>query len=193
MKKKIIKKSELKKIDIVHNAIDNLYFEKTHKNFSIPEIKKEEITEQNDDIIINNITKNTESNNIEIDKKKETIISQKIIPTALENDISKHDEHIINESTHSDLTRAFDHLSNPVNLESGTILSNRQVIALSVINYIAQAYDVNFFRAFVKTFPRYRISGDDGRGRKEIIEIANAIRKDREQEQQRFMELLGRK
>lgn len=116
------------------------------------------------------------------------------IPSAVELDMNKKDEQIISESSNtSDLMRAFDSLSNPINMESNTILTNKQVIALSMINWASQIYDIEFFKHFVQLFPRYRISGDDGRGRKELIQIAEAIQKDRMEQNNRFMELLGRR
>jgi hypothetical protein len=89
---------------------------------------------------------------------------------------------MIRDNNSSDLMRALELLHNPENIEANTILTNKQVIALSVINYLSQAYDVEFYKVFMRNFPRYRISGDDGRGRKEMIEIANAIRRDKEEE-----------
>ena len=62
-----------------------------------------------------------------------------------------------------------------------------------MINWASQIYDIEFFKHFVQLFPRYRISGDDGRGRKELIQIAEAIQKDRMEQNNRFMELLGRR
>lgn len=115
------------------------------------------------------------------------------IKTAIERDIQQDKEQIVTDRGNSDLMRALDSLSNPTCLESGTILTNRQVIALTVINRAAQVYDIKFLKSFVKLFPRYRISGDDGRGRKEIIQIAEAIQRDKAEQDKRFMEMLGRR
>ena len=193
MKKKTIKLSELKKIDTVHNEIDKLFFDK--KN--IEKLPYEEIYKKEEKIFYEEekpITKDTiikeEIQEIKKEFKKDT---KRVIPTAIETDMHKDDMQLISEKGSSDLLRAMEILHNPENLESNTILNNPQVIAMSVINYLAQAYDINFFKVFIKTFPRYRISGDDGRGRKEMIEIANAIRRDKEEEHQRFMEVLGRR
>lgn len=190
--KKTIKKSELKKIDTVHNNIDKLFSDdkKIYTNVSFDLSKKEKVFYEEE----KPITKNTILQE-EIQENKETFKTdtKRVIPTAIEKDIHVNDMQLMNEKSSSDLLRAMEILHNPDNLESNTILNNPQVIAMSVINYLAQAYDVNFYKVFVKTFPRYRISGDDGRGRKEMIEIANAIRRDKEEEHQRFMEILGRR
>jgi hypothetical protein len=153
---------------------------------SFPEEKL--VIDKNDTEIIKTFDKE------EIIKEKPLTIQELTkIPSSIDSDLHENDMNIISGNTQSDLMRAFDSLSNPENMESNTILSNRQVIALSTINYLAQVYDIAFFKQFIKLFPRYRISGDNGRGRKELIEIANAIRRDKEEEHNRFMDLLGRR
>jgi len=186
MKKKILNKSKIKKIDTVHNSIDNLFNEKKIlTNFKLTLPDEEIIENKNDNPIFREIKEQNIINNNE-NLNKNT-------PNAVEKDINKDEMHIIGERNSSDLLRAMEMLDNPDNLESNTILNNPQVIAMSVINYLAQAFDISFFKAFVKTFPRYRISGDEGRGRKEKIEIANAIRRDQQEDHQRFLESLGRR
>lgn len=175
--KKTVKNNTLKKIDSVHNGIDKLFIDKkidTNVKFDL----------QQEEIFIKEQS---------LTKKDLIEDKQEHINTAIETDIKQKDIELVNESNSSDLLKAMEILHSPNNLESNTILNNPQVIAMSVINYLAQAYDINFFKVFIKTFPRYRISGDDGRGRKEMIEIANAIRRDKEEEHQRFMEILGRR
>jgi hypothetical protein len=123
---------------------------------------------------------------IEDKHKKETI-------SAIERDIQQKGEQIVTQGNSSDLIKTLEILSNPLNVEGNTILTNRQVIALSVINWGSQVYDIKFFKSFVKLFPRYRISGDDGRGRKELIQIAEAIQRDKQLQNNQFMEMLGRR
>jgi hypothetical protein len=118
---------------------------------------------------------------------------EKINLSAIERDIQQKGEQIVTQGSSSDLIKTLEILSNPLNVEGNTILTNRQVIALSVINWGSQVYDIKFFKSFVKLFPRYRISGDDGRGRKELIQIAEAIQRDKAQQENRFMEMLGRR
>lgn len=176
--KKTLKKSDLKKIDTVHKELDSLFYDKKiNTNIKLTLPKQEEIFYEEKTLTKNDLIE---------DKQKET-------KTAIDRDIQKNDIQIMGQDSSSDLLRAMEILHNPDNLESNTILNNPQVIAMSVINYLAQAYNINFFKVFVKTFPRYRISGDDGRGRKEMIEIANAIQRNKEEEHQRFMEVLGRR
>ena len=119
--------------------------------------------------------------------------NEKNIRTSIEDDIPLNDAQIINDRSSSDLINAIDKLQSQENMEGNTILSNAQVLALSLMNWASQVYDIQFFKHFVSLFPKYRISGDDGRGRKEIIEIAKAIQQEKAQEHERMMEMLGRK
>jgi hypothetical protein len=90
----------------------------------------------------------------------------------------------------SDLIKAIEILQNPSNIEGNTILTNKQVNALTLMNWAGQVYNIDFFKHFVPSWVRYRISGDDGRGRKEIIQIAEAIRREKYEQHARDMDLL---
>lgn len=118
---------------------------------------------------------------------------EKMSISAIEKDLQQKGEQIVSQNNSSDLIKTLEILSNPLNVEGNTILTNRQVIALSIINWGSQVYDIKFFKSFVKLFPRYRISGDDGRGRKELIQIAEAIQRDKAEQQQKFIEMMGRR
>ena len=110
------------------------------------------------------------------------------IKTAAINDMIE----IKGEDTTSDLVKAMDILRNNENLESNTILNNLQVNGLSLMNWAAQVYGIEFFKHYVALYPKYRISGDDGRGRKELIQIAEAIQRNEALKQDRMFELLRR-
>lgn len=84
-------------------------------------------------------------------------------------------------------------LHSPKDIESNTILTNKQVNALSLMNWAGQVYDIEFFKHYVSLFPKYRISGDNGIGRKQTIQIAEAIRKEKMEENNRLFEILGRR
>lgn len=158
-------------------------------------IKKDKLkVDKNDTEILKTYDKEDDLPKIIYEEISNTIEAKpEKIPSAVELDINKTNEQIVSNSSSSDLMRAFDSLSNPINMESNTILTNKQVIALSMINWASQVYDIEFFKHFVQLFPRYRISGDDGRGRKELIQIAEAMQKDKMEQNNRFMELLGRR
>jgi hypothetical protein len=170
------------KLKNAHNFLDNI------------DVKKQKINEiKKDNDLFDTFKDEIKKDDIIKNDFEPVIQKQKIISTSIDDDLKENDIHIESTKNTSDLLRAFESLSNPENMESNTILTNSQVIALSTINYMAQVYDIEFFKQFIKIFPRYRISGDDGRGRKELIEIANAIRRDKEEEHNRFMEILGRR
>ena len=113
--------------------------------------------------------------------------------TAVEDDIKQKEIQLLEKDYSSDLIRAIELLHSPENIESNTILTNEQVNALALMNWASQVYDIEFFKQYVSLFPRYRISGDDGRGRKEIIQIAQAIQKEKEVERDMLMDIMGRK
>jgi len=113
--------------------------------------------------------------------------------TAIENDIQAKEIQLLEKDYSSDLIRAIELLHSPENIESNTILTNEQVNALALMNWASQVYDIEFFKQYVSLFPRYRISGDDGRGRKEIIQIAQAIQQEKAQERDMLMDIMGRK
>jgi len=96
------------------------------------------------------------------------------------------------DDTTSDLVRAMDILRNNENLESNTILNNLQVNGLSLMNWAAQVYDIEFFKHYVATYPKYRISGDDGVGRKQLIQIAEAIQRNEAMREERMFEFMRR-
>jgi hypothetical protein len=121
------------------------------------------------------------------EKRKPVKIDEEI-KTAIEKDIDRNDLEKTQNKPSSDLMDALRTLHNPQNIESNTILTNRQVLKLSLMNWASQVYGYRCFKYFIQLFPRYRISGDDGRGRKEVIEIANAIRTEHEQQHERLME-----
>ena len=113
----------------------------------------------------------------------------KKIKTAIESDMKDFQT----EDKSSDLVKAMNILRNNDNIESNTILDNFQVNGLSLMNWAAQVYDFEFFKHYVAIFPKYRISGDDGRGRKELIQIAEAVQRDKMEQNKQMLELLGRR
>jgi len=109
------------------------------------------------------------------------------IKSAIEDDM--HD--MPQEEQSSDLVKAMDILKNNDNIESNTILDNFQVNGLTLMNWAAQVYDFEFFKHYVSIFPKYRISGDDGRGRKELIQIASAVQQNQQEQNQKIFDLLS--
>ena len=130
-------------------------------------------------------------------KEKKSSITNDIknIPTSIQNDINtnSNDIQFVKDKNNSDLITAINILHSSENIESNTILTNEQVNGLSLMNWAGQVYNIEFFKQYVSLFPKYRISGDDGRGRSEIIEIANAIQREKIAENNRIIDILGRK
>jgi hypothetical protein len=91
----------------------------------------------------------------------------------------------------SDLITSLEILVNDHFLEGKTVYNNKQVTAVTMMNWAGQVYDIPFLNEFVSRWSRYRISGDNGRGRDEIIKIAQAIQQANEQEHKKLKELMG--
>jgi hypothetical protein len=113
--------------------------------------------------------------------------------SAIEQDLQDREIQFLERDNSSDLIHAMEILSSDKNIESNTILTNAQVNALALMNWASQVYGIEFFKHYVALFPKYRISGDDGRGRSELIQIAEAIQRDKQEQNNRLMDLLGRK
>lgn len=117
------------------------------------------------------------------------------VKSAIEEDIDE--DRIVRNLKHddsgSDLLKAMEILHSNKNIESNTILTNSQVNALSLMNWAGQVYDIDFFKYYVTFFPKYRISGDDGRGRKELIQIAEAIQRSKIEENNKMWDFLNKR
>lgn len=120
-------------------------------------------------------------------------MEEKII-NAVEKDLkqSENIQYIKNDDTVSELKRSLDILQNPTRPETTTILTNAQVNGLILMNWAGQVYDIPFFKEYVKSFPLYRISGDNGRGRTEAIKLAEAIQVSMDRQQNKLAELFRR-
>lgn len=92
----------------------------------------------------------------------------------------------------TDLINSLEMLINDKFIEGKTILDNKQVTAITLMNWAGQVYDIPFLRSFVGTWVKYRISGDNGRGRGEIIQIAQAIQLKEQQDIEKMREMLGK-
>lgn len=128
-----------------------------------------------------------------IEKKNIPEVKNRNIKTAIEKDIEKGNVSNIRQDNSSELIQAMQILHSSDNIESNTILTNKQVNALSLMNWAAQVYAINFFKHYVSLFPKYRISGDDGRGRTELIQIASAIQQAQQNKDDRLFDMLGKR
>jgi len=120
-------------------------------------------------------------------------MEKKDIPTAIEKDIKQTENmQMLNQDSSNELQKSISILQNPTRIETTTILTNKQVNGLVMMNWAGQVYGISFFKEYASRFPFYRISGDDGRGRKEAIKIAEAIQLNKHDEQLRLAELFKR-
>jgi hypothetical protein len=124
------------------------------------------------------------------EKKKPEQVKKEKIKTSLITDLEKANMDYDKSKNDSDLVTAMYILASNQNLESNTILTNEQVNALTVMNWAGQVYDIEFFKYFISLFPKYRISGDKGQGRKDLIRIAEAIQKSRLEDKQNFYDII---
>jgi hypothetical protein len=109
----------------------------------------------------------------------------------MSNEKSAIDKLVTNSgSKKSDLLSSLEMLVNESFLEGKTIFNNVQVTAITMMNWGGQVYRIPFLTKFVNSWVRYRISGDNGRGRDDIIKIAQAIQQQQDKEHERFKELL---
>lgn len=120
----------------------------------------------------------------EFSKELEDFIKQE--ETAVDRDIHKSDN-----IQKTDLMNSLYLMLNDKNLEGKTILNNRQVVAISMMNWGGQVYGIDFLKEFVAKFSRYRISGDNGIGRQQLIDIAKAIQLQKEKEHENLMQALS--
>ena len=105
--------------------------------------------------------------------------------TSVTEDIQKD-----NVKEKSDLQHTLSLMLDDTNIKGKTILTNNQVLALTLMNMYGQTNDIPFLREFVDDWPRYRISGDNGRGRSDLIMIAQAIQLNKDKEHNNLMDLL---
>jgi hypothetical protein len=105
--------------------------------------------------------------------------------TAIEKDIV-----ISGDKSPSDLILSLNMLLDEKNIKGKTILDNRQVTAITLMNWAGQVYDIPFLNEFVHNWCRYRISGDGGKGRQDLISIAQAIQLEKNKDMDRYAEMM---
>lgn len=75
---------------------------------------------------------------------------------------------------HSDFKEAVDILMNDKFKRRKTILDNRQVFTLSILDVLSQLYDIQFIKDWISYYAEWRTSGDNGKGRQDIVDIAKS-------------------
>lgn len=124
-------------------------------------------------------------------KKKEEIPKQENgkINTAVFTDIQRG---LARE--HSDFKEAVDILMNDKFRRRKTILDNRQSFFISTLDEVSQLNEIQFLKDWIIYYAEWRTSGDGGRGRNDIVEIAKSHILTEQQNKESFLSgLRGRK
>jgi hypothetical protein len=108
--------------------------------------------------------------------------------TAIEDDISHESRDAV-----SDLSNVVDILLNDSYKRRKTILDNRQVTKLTIIDVLSQLYDIEFLKEFVSYYSQWRTSGDKGKGRQDIVDITKFSIEREDQKMKEVIDSLGRR
>jgi hypothetical protein len=94
------------------------------------------------------------------------------------------------ESPPSDFAKTMYLLMNDEFRRRKTILDNSQVPAITVIDVIAQIYDIQFLQEFITYFAEWRTSGDKGKGRQDIVDISKFQYAEQQKMNEQFMDIM---
>jgi len=87
-------------------------------------------------------------------------------PSAVLDDIQKEEKEV------SDFSKVVDILLNDKYKRRKTILNNTQVAYITSLDVVAQIYDITFLKHWVNGYAEWRTSGDNGKGRQDIVDIS---------------------
>lgn len=121
-------------------------------------------------------------------KKKED--EYEVVDSLKDNTSIERDIAVTGDRQPSDLILSLNMLLDDKNIKGKTILDNRQVTAITLMNWGGQVYDIPFLNEFVHNWCRYRISGDGGKGRQDLIAIAQAIQLERNKDMENYRDML---
>lgn len=72
----------------------------------------------------------------------------------------------------TDLSNVVEKLLNEEWWQAKSILNDREISAITTLYVIAQKYDITMLLSWIMSYLRFRISGNRGKGRTDIVEIA---------------------
>jgi hypothetical protein len=150
----------------------------------------EPITEEEEKEIYNTPLEIKEESEEEIKNIPLNIIKENNLPKEFNNTSIEKDIIVSSGKSASDLILSLNMLLDDKNIKGKTILDNRQVTAITLMNWAGQVYDIPFLNEFVHNWCRYRISGDGGKGRQDLISIAQAIQLEKSRERELDREML---
>lgn len=130
----------------------------------------------------------------EIDEIKNTIEFEEDNKSSIEKDLANQQIQNYQNQIDSDVLKLVSFLQNPSNLEANTILDdNEQVVGLTMMNWAGQVFDIDCFKQFVASYPKYKISGGQGIGRKQVIQVAEAVQREKTEERNKILEIIGKR
>jgi hypothetical protein len=150
----------------------------------------EPVTEEEEKEIYNTPLEIKEESEEEIKNIPLNIIKENNLPKEFNNTSIEKDIIVSSGKSASDLILSLNMLLDDKNIKGKTILDNRQVTAITLMNWAGQVYDIPFLNEFVHNWCRYRISGDGGKGRQDLISIAQAIQLEKSRERELDREML---
>lgn len=106
---------------------------------------------------------------------------------------SIEDEIITEKKTDTDFSKVSELLLNARYKRRKTILLNRQIAKITTIDVIAQLYDIEFLKNWVSNFAEWRTSGDSGKGRQDIVDIAKFKHSEAERHRDDIINMMSRR
>jgi len=97
-----------------------------------------------------------------------------------------------NSNSDSDLTKTSELLMNEKWRRRKTIIRDRANASLSTLDTIAQIYDIEFLKTWIEAYTEYSTSVQ-GKGRKDIVDIAKFSIERRDAQKDEVMQLLGKR
>lgn len=109
-----------------------------------------------------------------------------IIEEDLKNDIMRGDE------VKSDLKGTCELLLNEKWKRRKTILKSRQIAKLSILEVIAEIYDIKFLQGFIDYITEY-LTSNEGRGRTDIVDIAKYSIERENTHRKEMLDMMGKR
>ena len=81
---------------------------------------------------------------------------------------------VLNKAQGSDLSKVVETLTDETHKRRKTILRGREIPLLSTMDVVSQLWDIKFLKYWVDYYAEWKTSGDGGRGRNDIVEVAKS-------------------
>jgi len=90
----------------------------------------------------------------------------------------------------SDFSKVVDILLNDNYKRRKTILNNRQVAKITTIDILSQIYEIDFLQSWIENYAEWRTSGDNGKGRNDIVDISKHQYAEMKEQREELMSVL---